>query len=186
MSEWNSDTIARLRLFWNEGLPASAIGRRLNFSKNAVVGKAHRLGLPARPSPIRQAGSGGAQSTAPRARRVVGPTLPPLAAVSAAPQVLQLPETRYAVGGREIPLNRCADRRAPIRGATLAPIAPPVAPQPPKVVLARRGNCCWPLGEPRTPDFRFCGDAADPGQVYCPVHRAISNVRVRDRREVAV
>jgi len=50
--EWTEEAIDRLRAFWDEGLPTAEIGRRLGISKNAVVGKAHRLDLPARPSPI--------------------------------------------------------------------------------------------------------------------------------------
>ncbi|HET9147742.1 MAG TPA: GcrA family cell cycle regulator, partial [Acetobacteraceae bacterium] len=52
--DWTEDAIARLRLLWAEGLSTAEIGRRLNISKNAVVGKAHRLALVARPSPIRR------------------------------------------------------------------------------------------------------------------------------------
>ena len=56
--EWAEETIVRLRTLWDEGLSTAEIGRRLGVSKNAVVGKAHRLDLPARPSPIRRDGSG--------------------------------------------------------------------------------------------------------------------------------
>ena len=52
--EWNEETIARLRALWAEGLSTAEIGRRMGISKNAVVGKAHRLNLPARASPIRR------------------------------------------------------------------------------------------------------------------------------------
>ena len=51
--EWNDDTILRLRGLWNEGHSTAEIGRRMGITKNAVVGKAHRLTLPPRPSPIR-------------------------------------------------------------------------------------------------------------------------------------
>jgi len=50
--EWTEEAIGRLRAFWDEGLPIAEIGRRLGISKNAVVGKVHRLDLLARPSPI--------------------------------------------------------------------------------------------------------------------------------------
>ena len=52
--EWADDTIIRLRELWSEGHSTAEIGRRLGVSKNAVVGKAHRLDLPPRPSPIRR------------------------------------------------------------------------------------------------------------------------------------
>ena len=46
-------------------------------------------------------------------------------------------------------------------------------------------NCCWPLGEPGTPDFRFCTGNATPGKPYCAEHASVAYVRVRERREDA-
>ena len=51
--EWTPDMISLLTGFWAEGVSASEIGRRMGVSRNSIVGKAHRLGLPKRPSPIR-------------------------------------------------------------------------------------------------------------------------------------
>ena len=51
---WNDEKIARLKKLWSEGLTTGEIGKRLGVSKNAVVGKAHRLGLKGRPSPIKR------------------------------------------------------------------------------------------------------------------------------------
>lgn len=52
--EWTPTRISILIALWNEGLTTSEIGVRLGVTKNAVVGKVHRLGLPTRGSPIRQ------------------------------------------------------------------------------------------------------------------------------------
>jgi len=52
---WNEENVARLRELWDQGLPTAQIGKLLGFTKNAVVGKAHRIGLERRPSPIRRA-----------------------------------------------------------------------------------------------------------------------------------
>ena len=52
--EWTPTRISILIALWDEGLTTSAIGIRLGVTKNAVVGKVHRLGLPKRGSPIRQ------------------------------------------------------------------------------------------------------------------------------------
>jgi GcrA cell cycle regulator len=82
--EWTDETIAKLRALWDEGLSTAEIGRRLNISKNAVVGKAHRLNLPARPSPIRRTEGEAAPKPVPP-KRTQGPTLPPLAASIATP-----------------------------------------------------------------------------------------------------
>ena len=51
---WNDENVTRLRELWNQGLPTAQIGKLLGFTKNAVVGKAHRIGLERRPSPIRR------------------------------------------------------------------------------------------------------------------------------------
>ncbi len=56
--DWTDEVIERLKALWAEGLSTAEIGRRMGISKNAVVGKAHRLALPARPSPIRRGASG--------------------------------------------------------------------------------------------------------------------------------
>ena len=54
MSTWTPERIAESTRLWGEGLTTAEIGKVVGVSKNAVVGKAHRLGLPARPSPIRR------------------------------------------------------------------------------------------------------------------------------------
>lgn len=51
---WNDDNVVRLKELWDQGLPTAQIGKLLGFTKNAVVGKAHRIGLERRPSPIRR------------------------------------------------------------------------------------------------------------------------------------
>jgi GcrA cell cycle regulator len=162
--EWTDETIARLRELWAEGHSTAEIGRRMGISKNAVVGKAHRLNLVARPSPIRRDGEG----AAPRpvvVRRVTGPTLPPLAA--AAPMAPAPPAAR--------PMAAHARAEAP----------KPHAVRPVPMYTPRPQSCCWPLGEPGTRSFRFCDAVAIPGKPYCGEHAAIAYVKVRDRREEA-
>ena len=157
--DWTAETILCLRALWDEGHSTAEIGRRLGVTKNAVVGKAHRLNLPARPSPIRRA-SGDAQAprrTAPR--RVSGSTLPTLAVMAPphrAPESIRAPQ----------PVLR----------------AVPAAPRAP---MGRVSSCCWPIGEPGTSSFRFCSDTALNGKPYCGEHAAIAYVKVRDRREDA-
>lgn len=72
---WNEATRARLATLWKSGSSCNEIARQMGLSKNAVVGAAHRLNLPARPSPIAAKGSGRVRPP----RRVTGPALPPLA-----------------------------------------------------------------------------------------------------------
>ena len=78
--EWTEESIRLLTAFWADGLSTAEIGRRLGVSKNAVVGKAHRLELTARPSPIHWDGPP-RQRSKPRPStppRLTGGTLPPL------------------------------------------------------------------------------------------------------------
>jgi GcrA cell cycle regulator len=54
-SVWTPERVTQLGQLWDEGLSTAEIGRRLGLTKNAVVGKAHRLGLKPRPSPLKAA-----------------------------------------------------------------------------------------------------------------------------------
>ena len=51
---WTDEMVEDLRRMWKEGLTTGEIGKRLNVSKNSIVGKVHRLGLSGRPSPIKK------------------------------------------------------------------------------------------------------------------------------------
>lgn len=165
--EWNEETIARLRALWAEGLSTAEIGRRMAISKNAVVGKAHRLNLPARPSPIRRDGAAGVPRPA-SPRRVTGPTLPPLPVASApAPQMVTAPISQPPPAPASVP-RVVASRTA---STTFRPMRPQ--------------TCCWPIGEPGTKSFRFCDAGATAGKPYCQEHAALAYVKVRDRRDDA-
>ena len=168
--EWNEETIQKLRALWAEGLSTAEIGRRMGVSKNAVVGKAHRLALPARPSPIRRDVVG----RAPRVRaprRVNGSTLPSLAI-----PVPVAVEVAAPVVPASVPVPVVVDR------AVTRPAAVVASPGP---RYSRSAACCWPIGEPGTKSFRFCDAAATHGKPYCTEHAAVAYVKVRDRREDA-
>jgi GcrA cell cycle regulator len=174
--DWSEETIGRLRMLWTEGHSTAEIGRRLGVSKNAVVGKAHRLDLPARPSPIRRDGAGPAPRTR-SPRRVAGPTLPPL--VSADGVGAAQPPRPAMVQPRPAP-TPMAPRPAMIAAVQPAPRVQ-MAPRP----FARTVACCWPIGEPGTKSFRFCDGEAMMGKPYCQEHAQLAYVKVRDRREDA-
>ena len=69
---WNDKNVAHLRELWDQGLPTAQIGKLLGFTKNAVVGKAHRIGLERRPSPIRRT------ETKPDRKKARSPIMPKL------------------------------------------------------------------------------------------------------------
>jgi GcrA cell cycle regulator len=161
--EWNETIIGELKALWAEGLSTAEIGRRLGISKNAVVGKAHRLDLSPRPSPIRRTER--PQGTQAPAPRVTGPTLAPL---PSGPQVVAT--ATVSAPPMPAPIKAPAPRR-------LAAVAP--AP------VARVSACCWPVGEPGKPGFHFCDGAAVAGKPYCAEHAQLAYVKIRDRREDA-
>ena len=138
----------------------------MGISKNAVVGKAHRLHLPARPSPIqREQAAAAAAAPAPTAPR---PAATP-AAATAAPAPAAAP--------------RPAAPAAPRAPAPAMRSVPPAVVRPFQRSSAR--TCCWPIGEPGTPEFRFCTAEAFSGKPYCLEHAAIAYVKARDRRDDA-
>lgn len=158
--DWNEEAVSRLQALWAEGRSTADIGRQLGITKNAVVGKAHRLKLTARPSPIRR------DTTKSQVTRRLAPH-----------------PAKEAVTTRTQPLQPAA-----LEIETTVQAAQPAIR--PVLVSAARSigritSCCWPLGEPGTPTFRFCGDAAMQGRPYCAEHAAIAYVRVRERREDA-
>lgn len=157
--DWTAEAIERLKALWAEGHSTAEIGRRMGISKNAVVGKAHRLSLPARPSPIRRETLGATPRPAqPRAPR------PPVAPRTTLPPVMAAP-------------------------VVAAPVVAAPAPQPAVVRtfprLSATRSCCWPIGEPGQPGFRFCSADAIMGKPYCPEHASVAYVKARDRREDA-
>lgn len=151
--EWTDDTIRELRQLWSEGHSTAEIGRRLGITKNAVVGKAHRLDLPARPPPIRT----GRAPRPPRRQSVprLADTVPLSCLVDASIQA---------------PAERIPPTVAPVRRKAIAP--------------RRVGShpCCWPIGEPGTPAFRFCDDPAPLDVPYCDQH-ALRAYKPRRRRD---
>ena len=194
--DWTEDVILRLREFWTEGHSTAEIGRRLGVTKNAVVGKVHRLHLTARPSPI---------------RRDVPPiiaanlSLPICLAVSTLPPLLSLPApASVPVNADESPEEIVWAATNPDAEIAIAPApvtSPAVMPPPPRSVPravpaaapriaatrshARLLTCSWPIGDPGTKSFHFCDDGAVSGKPYCAAHIALAYVRVRDRREDA-
>lgn len=159
--DWTAEAIDQLRAFWDEGHSTAEIGRRMGISKNAVVGKAHRLDLPPRPSPIRREGAAPAvlplERTPPQPRRAPAPAPQPPRAAAPAPQ----------------------------RPAALPPQPGPQGSPVLRGFTRATRSCCWPLGEPGTSGFRFCAGEALTGKPYCPEHAAVAYVKARDRREDA-
>ena len=154
--EWSEEVIAQLRALWKEGHSTAEIGRRMGITKNAVVGKAHRLQLDSRPSPIR------------RERRVEPVRLP-----RRQPGATLRTERPVAI----ISSVASVDATSMERPRVLRPAV--------SAGYGRQSPCCWPIGEPGTRSFRFCDDTTLPGKPYCAEHARIAYVRVKDKRDAA-
>ncbi|MCX5614890.1 GcrA family cell cycle regulator [Bombella saccharophila] len=204
--EWTDELIARLRELWEQGLSTAEIGRQLSITKNAVVGKAHRLNLPSRPSPIRNkaAAEGGAKSTPrPRASRAKKPAEgdvteakekgKKVAPGPATVEASKVEKPKKSVKAQQelpsAPAKKTAKPAQEVAEAPQAVSAPPRKVTPPRRVREamdrsiRQGPTCqWPHGDPGTPEFHFCGATPLAGKPYCAEHAAIAYVKIRDRR----
>ena len=130
--DWTDAVILSLRALWDEGLSTAEIGRRLGVTKNAVVGKAHRLDLPARPSPIRR----GVGPAVPR--RATGPTLPSMEQPDAVPP---------SRGQDERPGSQPAPRVQPCSGDIL-PSPPPARAAGPAPGAVAAGSATQVVARP--------------------------------------
>jgi GcrA cell cycle regulator len=185
---WTDERIETLKKMWDSGLTATQIAEELGgVSRNAVIGKAHRLGLPARPSPVKpnEPKAAAAPKPAPAPVAAPAPTAP-----APAPKVVAVePEPREAAPAPEPkaegPVLRSVGPGGFLRqnpGEQAAPItpAPPrrLVPAKPSDAIAGKTTlldlndriCKWPLGHPGEPDFHFCGDKVNPGFPYCVAH----------------
>jgi GcrA cell cycle regulator len=190
---WTDERIATLTKMWESGATASQIAEELGgVSRNAVIGKAHRLGLKARPSPVKpneEKETVKAPDALPvaKAKPKLKPATPaPKPASSAAPRPAAdtpsqpLPDPRpgmpkiVSVGPGGFLRQGPGDQQAPI------PPAPPrrLVPARPSPQIADKTSlldlndrvCRWPMGHPGEPDFHFCGVKVNPGFPYCVEH----------------
>jgi GcrA cell cycle regulator len=203
---WTEERIERLKKMWHDGATASQIADELGgVSRNAVIGKAHRLGLEQRPSPVKPgeekehkkaAPAAAPKAAAPRAQAPAPAKAPAAAAPStAAPQRaphhrLSPQEMQYrSIGPGGFVRQGPGDQQAPI------PPAPPrrLVPAKPSPEVADKTSlldlndriCKWPIGHPGEPDFHFCGEPANPGFPYCVAHCGVAyqaQLPRRDRR----
>jgi GcrA cell cycle regulator len=204
---WTEESIERRKKMWHDGATASQIADELGgVSRNAVIGKAHRLGLEQRPSPVKPGEEKEQRKAAPAA------AAPKAAATKAEPAAKRAPaaatETPGADAAAPPPVNRSAPE---MQYRSIGPGGfirqgpgdqqPPIPPAPPRRLVPAKPSpevadktsllvlndriCKWPIGHPGEPDFHFCGQAANPGFPYCVQHCGVAyqaQLPRRDRR----
>jgi GcrA cell cycle regulator len=146
---WTDERVELLKKLWSEGLSASQIAGRLgSVTRNAVIGKVHRLGLSGRATtsrmkshrPRQRAVNAQKRLARPRYAQHGNPALRGLFQPDAEPYVPQYEEL-------DIPV---AERRT--------------------IETLTESNCRWPIGDPQTPEFHFCNRQKVTGLPYCEFH----------------
>ncbi|NBJ12886.1 GcrA family cell cycle regulator [Microvirga arsenatis] len=164
---WTDERVELLKKLWTDGLSASQIAAELgNVTRNAVIGKVHRLGLSGRAKDAKPAAAAAARPRkATRAPSAPAP-LPPqphpgnvvIAPVPLQP-VTKEPEVFVAEEDVAIPMSERVT-----------------------IMDLRESMCRWPMGDPTKPEFRFCGARSITGLPYCTHHARIAYQPVADRK----
>lgn len=169
---WTDERVEVLKKLWNDGLSASQIAAELgSVTRNAVIGKVHRLGL---------SGRGKTSAAVARTRPARTPAAP----------VRNRPATGGSIGNaalkmtpEEMPQTLPAPRNAPFEELVI-PFGERAG-----IMQLTESTCRWPIGDPASKDFHFCGRGSDNGVPYCAYHRRIayqpSSDRRREKRAIA-
>ncbi len=197
---WTDERVETLKRMWGEGQSASQIAKELGgVTRNAVIGKVHRLGLSNR------AGSKEAEEEA--------QATPAPAAAAPRPEPVARPEPAAprTEAPRPAPASPAAPA-APVSNVTplpirkaIVPAGQPLPPQPslneisPEALASVREvekrarkltlmelterTCKWPIGDPATDDFWFCGLPSLPGKPYCEAHVGVAFQPMSTRRD---
>lgn len=185
---WDNATLKKLKALTGKGLSTAEIGKRLGMSKNAVVGKLNRLGWNSKaggaPAAEKPASKKAAEkTTAPKktaaktpAKKVATPKMAPAKKVAttpkkaapapkAKPQAPAKPtpapkpapaEKTSGRGGKSLNKNLAMHQRIIQHSLEMANLKP--------------NQCRWPIGDPDSEDFHFCGDTVFVGKPYCYEH----------------
>ena len=189
---WSDERVELLKKMWGEGQSASQIAKELGgVTRNAVIGKVHRLGLSNRN------GSGGTSEPA-KAKPAAKPAAKakPKAAAKPAPKPETAKPAEEAAPAPAAPVSRAKQ---------IIPAGQPLPPQPsaneidPEALakvseiekkakklslmeLTER-TCKWPVGDPATEDFWFCGLPVQSGKPYCEAHVGVAFQPMSSRRD---
>ncbi len=202
---WTDERVETLKKMWGEGQSASQIAKELGgVTRNAVIGKVHRLGLSNR------AGSGATPAApaaaSPAAAKGTAPMTEP--ARPASPPRSPAPEAATETTAKAASSDDDDDSDAPPMSAARRAIIPAGQPLPPQPSLneispealakvnevektARKltlmelteKTCKWPVGDPATDNFWFCGLAVQQGKPYCEAHVGVAFQPMSARRD---
>jgi len=186
---WTDERVETLKKMWAEGQSASQIAKELGgVTRNAVIGKVHRLGLSNRATGASPAKSETKEKPAPAPKAEAKPkpapkTEParpsPSPAAEAKPAV---PARRQIIpAGQPLPPQPSANEISP---EALAKVNE-VEKKAKKLSLMEltEKTCKWPVGDPATEDFWFCGLPVEAGKPYCEAHVGVAFQPMSSRRD---
>jgi GcrA cell cycle regulator len=160
---WTDDRVELLKKLWSDGLSASQIAAEMGgVTRNAVIGKVHRLGLSGR----------GKTSTA-------GTPRPRKPRVASHPAANVVTRGNPALAPRPAPRPVTASLPDLIEEEVVVPLSERVT-----IMELRETMCRWPLGDPTTPEFRFCGSKCITGLPYCTYHARIAYQPAAERKRI--
>ncbi len=203
---WTDERVETLKKMWAEGQSASQIAKELgSVTRNAVIGKVHRLGLSNRVGPGGKEEGDEAElpaAPAPAAEPPRAAVVEPIRAAEPAPRPAAAPQPaveRPAAAAPAAPILPIPLRKA------IIPAGQPLPPQPsaneisPEALASVREvekrakkltlmelterTCKWPIGDPATEDFWFCGLPSVAGKPYCEAHVGVAFQPMSARRD---
>jgi GcrA cell cycle regulator len=197
---WTDERVELLKKMWNDGASASQIAKELGgVTRNAVIGKVHRLGLSNRVGGEAEAEVAEAAPAAPPPKPAEPKVEPPKAAEPKPAPAVERPAPQAAA-----PAAPSNVTPLPLRKAII-PAGQPLPPQPslneisPEALASVREvekkakrltlmelterTCKWPIGDPATEDFWFCGLPSQPGKPYCEAHVGVAFQPMSARRD---
>lgn len=161
---WTEDRVSRLSKLWADGLSASQVAAELGgVTRNAVIGKVHRLGLSGRVKP--------ASSSAKRAKR------PARGSVYSAPRVSRAIPRSHGANA----LKFDVDAQIHYRTRPVEDVVIPISRKLTVMQLTEK-TCKWPSGDPQYPDFSFCGHNSKDATPYCEFHARQAYQPASERR----
>ncbi|WP_171186796.1 GcrA family cell cycle regulator [Ruegeria sp. HKCCC2117] len=186
---WTDERVELLKKMWGEGQSASQIAKELGgVTRNAVIGKVHRLGLSNRAAGASPAKSEPKEKPAPAPKAEAKPKPAPKteparpAPASAAEAKPAVPARRQIIpAGQPLPPQPSANEISP---EALAKVNE-VEKKAKKLTLMEltEKTCKWPVGDPATEDFWFCGLPVEAGKPYCEAHVGVAFQPMSARRD---
>ncbi len=185
---WTDERVEILKKMWGEGQSASQIAKELGgVTRNAVIGKVHRLGLSNRnggggktvakdkPAPRAAKPKAAPKTSAPKAKAAAANTPKPVQPPMSAARRAIIP------AGQPLPPQPSANEISPETLASVREVEK-TAKKISLMELTER-TCKWPIGDPATEEFWFCGLTAQPGKPYCEAHVSVAFQPMSSRRD---